>query len=151
MSCSKFNKNSYSQADQRSFNYLPNLPSLVIKLLPKYIRKTNSSLHSDFYLPLPAPHSLYNLSRQVKLMLLSVQQFESLLPEADHPESPSSIKTLWDNLCAYLTIYRNCGALRFARTICCTLQYLQVNALSEWIIGIFLHEFTNNEREISMV
>ena len=27
--------------------------------------------------------------------------------------------------------------------------YLQVNALSEWIIGIYLHEFTNNEREIS--
>ena len=28
--------------------------------------------------------------------------------------------------------------------------YLQVNALSEWIIGIYLHEFTNNEREISI-
>ena len=27
--------------------------------------------------------------------------------------------------------------------------WLQVNALSEWIIGIYLHEFTNNEREIS--
>ena len=27
--------------------------------------------------------------------------------------------------------------------------YLQVNALSEWIIGIYLHEFTNNEWEIS--
>ena len=27
--------------------------------------------------------------------------------------------------------------------------YLQVNALSEWIIGIDLHEFTNNEQEIS--
>ena len=27
--------------------------------------------------------------------------------------------------------------------------YLQVNALSEWIIGIYLHEFINNEREIS--
>ena len=26
--------------------------------------------------------------------------------------------------------------------------YLQVNALSEWIIGIYLHEFTNNELEI---
>ena len=26
--------------------------------------------------------------------------------------------------------------------------YLQVNALGEWIIGIYLHEFTNNEREI---
>ena len=23
--------------------------------------------------------------------------------------------------------------------------YLKVNALSEWIIGIYLHEFTNNE------
>ena len=28
--------------------------------------------------------------------------------------------------------------------------YLQVNALSEWIIGIYLHEFTNNERETSI-
>ena len=28
--------------------------------------------------------------------------------------------------------------------------YLQVNALSEWIIGIYLHEFINNEREISI-
>ena len=28
--------------------------------------------------------------------------------------------------------------------------YLQVNALSDWIIGIYLHEFTNNEREISI-
>ena len=27
---------------------------------------------------------------------------------------------------------------------------LQVNALGEWIIGIYLHEFTNNEREISI-
>ena len=30
------------------------------------------------------------------------------------------------------------------------MKYLQVNALSEWIIGIYLHEFTNNEREISI-
>ena len=29
--------------------------------------------------------------------------------------------------------------------------YLQVNALSQWIIGIYLHEFTNNEREIFIV
>ena len=28
--------------------------------------------------------------------------------------------------------------------------YLQVNALGEWIIGIYLHEFTNNERENSI-
>ena len=28
--------------------------------------------------------------------------------------------------------------------------YLQVNALSEYIIGIYLHEFTNSEREISI-
>ena len=28
--------------------------------------------------------------------------------------------------------------------------YLQVNALSDWIIGIYLHEFSNNEREISI-
>ena len=28
--------------------------------------------------------------------------------------------------------------------------YLKVNALSGWIIGIYMHEFTNNEREISI-
>ena len=28
--------------------------------------------------------------------------------------------------------------------------YLQVNAVSEWIIVIYLYEFTNNEREISI-
>ena len=28
--------------------------------------------------------------------------------------------------------------------------YSQVNALSEWIIGIYLQEFTNNELEISL-
>ena len=27
---------------------------------------------------------------------------------------------------------------------------IQVNALGEWIIGIYLHEFTNNEQEISI-
>ena len=26
--------------------------------------------------------------------------------------------------------------------------YLQVDALSEWTIGVYPHEFTNNEREI---
>ena len=31
-----------------------------------------------------------------------------------------------------------------------SMVYLQVNALSEWIIGIYMHEFTNNEREISI-
>ena len=30
------------------------------------------------------------------------------------------------------------------------LVYLQVNTLSEWIIGIYLHEFTDNEQEISI-
>ena len=30
------------------------------------------------------------------------------------------------------------------------MSYLQVNALGEWITGIYLHEFTNNEREISI-
>ena len=30
------------------------------------------------------------------------------------------------------------------------MYYLQVNALSEWIIRIYLHKFTNNEREISI-
>ena len=29
-------------------------------------------------------------------------------------------------------------------------SYLQVDALGEWIIGIYLHKFTNNELEISM-
>ena len=29
--------------------------------------------------------------------------------------------------------------------------YLQVNTLSEWIIGIYLHKFTNNQLEISML
>ena len=28
--------------------------------------------------------------------------------------------------------------------------YLQINALSDWIIGIYLREFTNNEREMSI-
>ena len=27
------------------------------------------------------------------------------------------------------------------------MNYLKVNAPSEWIIGIYLHEFINNERE----
>ena len=31
-----------------------------------------------------------------------------------------------------------------------SMVYLQVNALSEWIIGISLHDFINNEREISI-
>ena len=31
-----------------------------------------------------------------------------------------------------------------------TINYLQVNALSECIVGIYLHEFTNDEREISI-
>ena len=35
-------------------------------------------------------------------------------------------------------------------TACWGMNYLQVNALGEWIIGIYLHEFTNNEREISI-
>ena len=30
-----------------------------------------------------------------------------------------------------------------------SMRYLQVNALSEGIIGIYLHKFSNNEREIS--
>ena len=38
----------------------------------------------------------------------------------------------------------------FTETVCFTSVYLQVNALGEWIIGIYLHEFTNNEREISI-
>ena len=31
-----------------------------------------------------------------------------------------------------------------------SVYYLQVNALGEWIIGIYLHEFSNNEQEISI-
>ena len=31
-----------------------------------------------------------------------------------------------------------------------TVHYLQVNVLREWIIGIYLHKFTNNEQEISI-
>ena len=31
------------------------------------------------------------------------------------------------------------------------MHYLQVNALSEWIIGIYLQEFNHNEREISIL
>ena len=42
---------------------------------------------------------------------------------AHHPEPPSPIQTLWDNLCAYLSIFRNCGTFRLARTICYTVQY----------------------------
>ena len=40
-----------------------------------------------------------------------------------HPEPPSPIQTLWDNHCAYLSIFRNCGTFRLARTICYTVQY----------------------------
>ena len=31
-----------------------------------------------------------------------------------------------------------------------SMVYLQVNVLSEWVIGIYLQEFTNNERVISI-
>ena len=34
--------------------------------------------------------------------------------------------------------------------LCLWWPLLKVNALSKWIIGIYLHEFTNNEREISI-
>ena len=47
--------------------------------------------------------------------------------------------------------YRLKQLLRFFRTLQTSrVLHLQVNALSEWIIGIYLHEFTNNEREISI-
>ena len=42
---------------------------------------------------------------------------------AHHPEPPSPIY-LWVNLCAYLSIFRNCGTLRLACTMCCTAQYI---------------------------
>ena len=32
---------------------------------------------------------------------------------ARHPEPLSPMQTLWDMLCAYLSIFRNCGALTF--------------------------------------
>ena len=43
-----------------------------------------------------------------------------------HPEPLSPIQTLWDNLCAYLSIFRTCEASRFVRT-----QYhkIQCNAM----------------------
>ena len=47
----------------------------------------------------------------------------SVLAGAHHPEPPSHIQTLWDNLCTYLSIFRNCGTLRLARTVCYTVQY----------------------------
>ena len=31
------------------------------------------------------------------------------------------------------------------------LTFKKVNALSEWIIGIYLHEFSNNEQDISIL
>ena len=51
-------------------------------------------------------------------------------------------KTLSTNLlhCGYIAIWIPLS----------TMKKLQVNALGEWIIGIYLHEFTNNEREISI-
>ena len=45
---------------------------------------------------------------------------------AHHPEPPSPIQTLYDNLCAYLSIFRKCGALRFVHTICYTVQYNRI-------------------------
>ena len=42
---------------------------------------------------------------------------------AHHPEPPSPMQSLWDNLCVYLSIFRNCGAFRLAPTICYTVQY----------------------------
>ena len=44
-------------------------------------------------------------------------------PGAHHPEHPSPMQTLWNKLCTYLSIFRNYGALRFAHTICYTVQY----------------------------
>ena len=55
---------------------------------------------------------------------------------AHHPEPPSPIQALRDNLCRYLSIFRNHGALRFTRTLCHTVQYntTQHNAMHYTII-----------------
>ena len=59
--------------------------------------------------------------------------------------------------CTYITrravsvslIYFDCGH-KLSNTSQVSMVYFQVNALNEWIIGIYLHEFTNNERQISI-
>ena len=58
-------------------------------------------------------------------MIGSLRNLFGLALTGHHPEPPSPIQTLWDNLCAYLSIFRKCGALRFARTLCHTVQYLR--------------------------
>ena len=43
-----------------------------------------------------------------------------------------------------------CPVRASTRTVNLIMCKLKVNALSEWIIGTYLHEFTNNERDISI-
>ena len=52
----------------------------------------------------------------------SPRSSNNYLPGAHHPDPPSPIQTLWDNLCAYLSIFRNCGVLRFAHNIFYTVR-----------------------------
>ena len=63
-----------------------------------------------------------------KVKVRSRSAFDLLTPRsgAHHSELPSPIQTLRDNLCAYLSIFRNCGVLRFPRTICHTVQYTTI-------------------------
>ena len=71
------------------------------------------------------------------------QQAES---GAHHPEPPSPIQTLCDNIYAYLSIFRNCGALSLARTICYTVQYNTIRHIIIWLCltrtgNYQIHEF----------
>ena len=56
----------------------------------------------------------------------------------------------WELWRAGSIFLRNSWCLDSRWSTVSSVWYLQVNALSEWIIGIYLHEFTNNEREISI-
>ena len=62
------------------------------------------------------------------------------------------LNTLWtqDLRVASAMLYQlSCETIHIGN--CHYIYYLQVNTLSEWIIiGIYLHEFTNNERQISI-
>ena len=67
------------------------------------------------------------LSIVINKLNLLIDNYRKILGTMDsgahHLEPPSPIQTLGDNLCAYLSIFRNCGAFRLARTICYTVQY----------------------------
>ena len=69
-----------------------------------------------------------------------VRNFKPRLVFANHRNKQPHVTRAWRH-----GIHRYITIIPWARV-----GYLQVNALSEWIIGIYLHEFTNNEREISI-